>query len=105
MATIPELEHKARRLWRREGARKAVLVYERICQELPESARHWALLGAARIAARRLEDGVAALRTSIWLRTRAGETQRAAALARVLLRHVAQDRTAQRALDRLATAA
>ena len=105
MQTIQELEHKARRLWRREGARKAVLVYERICGELPESARHWALLGTALIAARRLDDGVTAMRTSIWLRMRAGETHRAAALARVLLRHSAQDRTAQRALDRLAQAA
>lgn len=103
--TIEELEHKARRLWRREGARKAVLVYERLCQDLPESARHFALLGAALLEARRPDDAAAAMRTSIWLRMRAGETYRAAALARVLLRLVAQDRTAQRALDRLAQAA
>lgn len=105
LMTIEQLEHKARRLWRREGARKAVLVYERLCQELPESARHFALLGAALLDARRPEEAATAMRTSIWLRMRAGEKHRAAALARVLLRLVAQDRTAQRAIDRLSQAA
>lgn len=105
MRTIDELEHKARRLWRREGPRKAVLAYEELCQRLPESPRHFALLGAVLLAARRTEDAVRALRTSIWLRMREGDWGRAAALARLLLRHVAQDRTAERALERHAQAA
>lgn len=105
MRTTEELEHKGRRLWRREGARKAVHVYEELTRELPESARHWALLGAVLLAARRTEDAVRAMRTSIWLRTRSGDLPRAAALARVLLRHVAEDPTAERALERYAQAA
>jgi cytochrome c-type biogenesis protein CcmH/NrfG len=105
MRTIEELEQKGRRLWRREGPRKAVLAYEELCQRLPESARHFALLGAVLLAARRTEDAVRALRTSIWLRMREGDLRRAAALARLLLRHVAQDSTAERAIERHAQAA
>ena len=105
MRTVEELEHKARRLWRREGPRKAVLAYQELCQRLPESARHFALLGAVLLAARRTDDAVRALRTSIWLRMKDGELGRAAAVARFLLRHVAEDRTAERALERYAQAA
>lgn len=105
MRTIEELEQKARRVWRKDGPRKAVLVYEELTRELPESARHWALLGNVLLAVRRTDDAVRALRTSIWLRMKAGDHGRAAALARLLLRHVAEDRTAERALERYAQAA
>ncbi|MBI2897313.1 MAG: hypothetical protein HYY06_27395 [Deltaproteobacteria bacterium] len=105
MASIEDLERKARRVWRREGPRKALLVYERICDELPESARHWALLGWALLCANRPERAAACLRTSIWLRMREGDVRRAASLARVLLSFVDTDRTAERALERCAAAA
>ena len=105
MRTVEELEHKARRVWRRQGARKATLVYEELCQKLPESARHWALLGSVLLAVRRTDEAVCAMRTSIWLRMRAGDLRRAAALARVVLRHVDGDRTATRAIERCAQAA
>lgn len=105
MRTVEELEHKARRLWRREGPRKAIHVYQELCALLPESPRHFALLGAALLEARRLDDAVLALRTSIWLRMREGDLPRAAAVARLLLRHVTEDRTAERALERYADAA
>ena len=103
--SIEQLEHKARRLWQREGARKAIVVYEQLCDELPESARHWALLGAALLEARRPEQAANCWRTSIWLRLREGDVARAASLARHLLTFVDGDRTAERALERWAAAA
>jgi Flp pilus assembly protein TadD len=105
MATTLELEHKARRLWQREGPRKAVLVYQQICDDLPDSARHWALLGAALLEARRPDEAASCMRTSIWLRMREGDNARAASLARFLLSFVDSDRTAERALERWAAAA
>ena len=105
MRTIEELEHKAHRVLRREGARKAALVYEQMCRDLPDSARHWALLGSVLLAAHRTDEAVLALRTAVWLRMREGDLRRAAALARVLLRHADGDRTAERALERFAQAA
>jgi len=85
---------------RREGPRRAALVYRRICDEQPESATHFALLAAAWLAAGRRDEAIDALRTAVWLRMREGSTGKAAALARMLLALVDTDPTAERALER-----
>ncbi len=102
---IEDLERKARTTKRREGARRAVLVYRRICDLYPESAKHWTLLGATLLEAGRIDEGAEALRTAIWLRMRSGEVKRAASIARLLLSNVESDRTAERAMKAAALAA
>jgi len=96
--TLADLERKAKTVRRREGPRRAALVYRAICDALPDSATHFALLGAALLAAGRCELAADALRTGVWLRMREGRTSKAASLARLLLRVAAGDPTAERAI-------
>lgn len=99
---VTDLERKAKKARHREGPRRAALVWRRICEALPESATHFALLASTLLAAGRREEAADALRTAVWLRMREGSDQKAASLARLLLTLVASDATAQRALARAA---
>ena len=100
--TIADLERKAKTVRRREGPRRAALVYQRICDACPESASHRALLGAALLASGRTEEAADSLRTAVWLRMREGRAAKAASVARLLLRIADGDPTAERAIARAA---
>ena len=92
------LRRRATRHLRDGRPRKASVALQELAAMTEEPA-HYVALGHSLLGARRIEDGVRALKQGMWLHSRRGSVERARAVAKLILSQEPEDKAAMRCMQ------